>query len=291
MVNKKSLKLLAKILVTGLALFLVFQKIDTSTTWSVIKNAQPGWLVLSWIFFIISKVWCSFRLNGYFRDVGLKLSEIKNLKLYAIGMFYNLFLPGGIGGDGYKVYILNKIYKVSVKKLLAAVFLDRGNGLAVILFLTFALLPFLSLPLDPPGIQLILGIVGMLGIPFGLYIIMLLFFKNFMSSIFSTTAYSLLNQVFQLWSTYFILISLGVSDQVWPYLFVFLVSSLVSVIPLTIGGVGARELVFVYAHAYVGIDKNTAVAFSLLFFILTVLTSLSGVFFKFSKESSETPLR
>ncbi|MEX0882309.1 MAG: lysylphosphatidylglycerol synthase transmembrane domain-containing protein [Cyclobacteriaceae bacterium] len=291
MVNKKSLKLLAKILVTGLALFLVFRKIDTSTTWSVIKNAQPGWLVLSWIFFIISKVWCSFRLNGYFRDVGLKLSEIKNLKLYAIGMFYNLFLPGGIGGDGYKVYILNKIYKVSVKKLLAAVFLDRGNGLAVILFLTFALLPFLSLPLDPPGIQLILGIVGMLGIPFGLYIIMLLFFKNFMSSIFSTTAYSLLNQVFQLWSTYFILISLGVSDQVWPYLFVFLVSSLVSVIPLTIGGVGARELVFVYAHAYVGIDKNTAVAFSLLFFILTVLTSLSGVFFKFSKESSETPLR
>ncbi|MEX2511903.1 MAG: lysylphosphatidylglycerol synthase transmembrane domain-containing protein [Cyclobacteriaceae bacterium] len=288
MVNKKNLKLIAKILVTGLALFLVFQKIDTATTWQVIKNAQPGWLLLSWVFFIASKVFCSFRLNGYFRDVGLHLSEIKNLKLYAIGMFYNLFLPGGIGGDGYKVYLLNKIYKVPVKKLLAAVLLDRGNGLAVILFLVFALLPFISLPLDPPGIQLILGIFGMLGILLGLYVVMLLFFKNFLASIFSTTGYSLLNQALQLGSTYFILISMGVGDQIWPYLFVFLISSLVSVIPLTIGGVGARELVFVYAHEYVGIDKNIAVAFSLLFFMVTVLTSLSGVFLKFREEGGET---
>ena len=291
MVNKNSLKLIAKILVTGLALFLVFQKIDTATTWQVIKNAELGWLLLSWLFFIISKIFCSFRLNGYFRDVGLHLSEIKNLKLYAIGMFYNLFLPGGIGGDGYKVYLLNKIYKVSVKKLLAAVLLDRGNGLAVILFLIFALLPFISLPLAPPGIQITLGMMGMVGIPLGLYVVMLIFFKNFMASIFSTTAYSLLNQTLQLGSTYFILVSMGVSDQIWPDLFVFLLSSLVSVIPLTIGGVGARELVFVYAHEFVGIDENIAVAFSLLFFILTVLTSLSGVFFKFREESWETTNR
>lgn len=73
---------------------------------------------------------------------------------------------------------------------------------------------------------------------------------------------------------------MGVGDQYIPYLFVFLVSSTVSVLPLTIGGVGARELVFVLAHDYVGIDQNVAVAFSLLFFLISMLTSLFGLFFK-----------
>jgi uncharacterized membrane protein YbhN (UPF0104 family) len=57
---------------------------------------------------------------------------------------------------------------------------------------------------------------------------------------------------------------------------VFLLSSIVAVLPLTIGGVGARELVFVYAHEYAGIDEATAVAFSLIFFIITAAVSLVG---------------
>jgi len=32
-------------------------------------------------------------------------------------MFYNLFLPGGIGGDGYKIYLLNKLSNKSIKSL------------------------------------------------------------------------------------------------------------------------------------------------------------------------------
>ncbi|MEP0712640.1 MAG: lysylphosphatidylglycerol synthase domain-containing protein, partial [Algoriphagus sp.] len=53
-------------------------------------------------------------------------------------------------------------------------------------------------------------------------------------------------------------------------------SSIVAVLPLTIGGVGARELVFVYAHTYAGIDEATAVAFSLIFFLITAMVSLTG---------------
>ncbi|MFC4874743.1 lysylphosphatidylglycerol synthase transmembrane domain-containing protein [Negadavirga shengliensis] len=279
--NKKLLKLILKILLTGAALYLVFNKIDTQATWEVIKYSHKGWLALALFFFVISKVFSAFRLNIYFRDIGLDLPERKNLKLYAIGMFYNLFLPGGIGGDGYKVYLLNKTHKAPVKQLINAVLLDRGNGLAVLIFLMFGIMLFLKvdwpLPIDISWI----GLMGLLAVPPGLYVVMLLFFKNFMDSIIPTTGYSFLNQVLQLFSTYFILMALGISDQVTAYLFVFLVSSTVAVLPLTIGGVGARELVFVLAHDYVGIDKNAAVAFSLLFFVITVFTSLSGVFFRF----------
>lgn len=278
---KKRLKFFLKIFLTGLALYLVFNKIDTKTTWKVIQSSNPGWLFLAWVLFVISKFFSAIRLNIYFKDIGLQLPEMKNVKLYAIGMFYNLFLPGGIGGDGYKVYLLNKIHKIPVKQLLSAVLLDRGNGLAVLLWLMFCLMLILNLPWDFPVSMFWLGILGLVAIPPGFYLVMLLFFKQFMRTIPSSTGFSFLNQGLQLCSAYFILMSLGVQQQVIPYLFVFLVSSTVSVLPLTIGGVGARELVFVLAHEYVGIDQNVAVAFSLLFFLISMLTSLSGVFFKY----------
>tara|TARA_R110001592_G_scaffold96331_4_gene276749 strand:- start:59081 stop:59929 length:849 start_codon:yes stop_codon:yes gene_type:complete len=280
-VIKKRLKLFLKILLTGLALYLVFNKIDTKTTWKVIQASNPGWLFLAWMLFVISKFFSAIRLNIYFKDIGLQLPEMKNVKLYAIGMFYNLFLPGGIGGDGYKVYLLNKIHKIPVKQLLSAVLLDRGNGLAVLLWLMFCLMLILNLPWDFPVSMFWLGILGLVAIPPGFYLVMLLFFKQFMGTIPSSTGFSFLNQGLQLFSAYLILMSLGVQEQVIPYLFIFLVSSTVSVLPLTIGGVGARELVFVLAHEYVGIDQNVAVAFSLLFFLISMLTSLSGVFVKY----------
>lgn len=278
---KKRLKFFLKIFLTGLALYLVFNKIDTKTTWKVIQSSNPGWLFLAWVLFVISKFFSAIRLNIYFKDIGLQLPEMKNVKLYAIGMFYNLFLPGGIGGDGYKVYLLNKIHKIPVKQLLSAVLLDRGNGLAVLLWLMFCLMLILNLPWDFPVSMFWLGVLGLVAIPPGFYLVMLLFFKQFMRTIPSSTGFSFLNQGLQLCSAYFILMSLGVQQQVIPYLFVFLVSSTVSVLPLTIGGVGARELVFVLAHEYVGIDQNVAVAFSLLFFLISMLTSLSGVFVKY----------
>jgi len=283
-VNSKPVKLLVKLLLTAVAVYLVVSKIDTQTTWSVIKEADFGWLGLALLFYVASKVFCAFRLNGYFRDMGVYLPEWQNLKLYAIGMFYNLFLPGGIGGDGYKVYLLKRRFQAPVKQLIQAVVLDRGNGLAVLVFLLFALLVVVEVDWAFPVSQWILGALGMFMVTVGLYLTMILFFKDFMGSIFSTTAYSALNQVLQLFSAFFILRSLGIHDQEAIYLLVFLVSSIISVLPLTIGGVGARELVFVYAHGYVGIDKNAAVAFSVVFFVIAAFTSLSGIFFKFDSE-------
>lgn len=285
--NKKFLKLFLKLLLTAVAVFLVIRKIDVQTTWQVIKGAQWAWLFLALVFYAASKAFCAFRLNGYFRDIGVKLPEMENLKLYGIGMFYNLFLPGGIGGDGYKVYLLNKSHQTPVKKLLNAVILDRGNGLAVLVFLMFFILLFVKIDWPLPIGQIGVALAGLILVPIGLYVVMLLFFKDFMASIIPTTVYSMLNQVLQLLCAYLILLSLGIRENEMVYLLVFLLSSIVSVLPLTIGGVGARELVFVFSHEYVGIDKNAAVAFSLLFFVVAAFTSLLGGFLKFNPSVQE----
>ncbi|MEB2783567.1 lysylphosphatidylglycerol synthase transmembrane domain-containing protein [Algoriphagus persicinus] len=275
---KKKLTTALKLVLTGLALFLVFRKIDTDQLWQITKTIQWLWLIPAVLLFVLSKLFTAFRLNLYFKNISLYISERLNIKLYLIGMFYNLFLPGGIGGDGYKVYLLKKHYRTPVKSLVQASLLDRLGGLVAIVFLLLVLilpvdlvLPFAS----PIPWDFLVVLAALLVFPI-FWLIQKLMFKAFLPSFWKANGWSIAGQLAQLLCAWFILKSLGVTENFLAYQLVFLLSSIVAVMPLTIGGVGARELVFVYAHTYAGINEAIAVAFSLIFFLITAVVSLIG---------------
>ncbi|SDD74094.1 hypothetical protein SAMN04488104_105219 [Algoriphagus faecimaris] len=279
---KNLLKTFLKLILTGLALYLVFRKIDTQQLFELVKTIQWAWLIPAILFFVLSKVATAVRLNQYFKNIGLIIAEKLNFRLYMVGMYYNLFLPGGIGGDGYKVYLLHKQFKTSVKKLLQAALLDRLGGLVAIVFLLFGLFLIVEVKLDflETSLWNLLMIVGMmLTIP-GFWLAQKFLFRDFLPSFWSANAWSFAGQIAQLICAWFILMALGINEKILAYQLVFLLSSIVAVLPLTIGGVGARELVFVYAHQYAGIEETAAVAFSLIFFLITAGVSLVGAFVK-----------
>jgi uncharacterized protein (TIRG00374 family) len=121
----KVLKLLLKIAVTVLCFWYISRKIDFTKAKDAVMKADWWWLFLSVVAFAFSNFLASFRLNIYFKNIGIYLSQKTKLKLYWLGMFYNLFLPGAISGDAYKVVLLTRKYDVSYKKITAAVLLDR----------------------------------------------------------------------------------------------------------------------------------------------------------------------
>lgn len=279
---KNQLKTALKLLLTGLAMYLVFRKIDTAQLWEITKSIRWFWLIPAVLMFFLSKVFTALRLNLYFRNIGLQISEKLNFRLYLVGMFYNLFLPGGIGGDGYKVYLLNKQYKTSIKSLVQSALLDRLGGLVSIVFLLFGFFLMVDVKVDFLENELWNGLMVsglILTIP-AFWLVQKFFFKDFLLSFWPANAWSMAGQLAQLICAWFILQSLGVTENILAYQLVFLLSSIVAVLPLTIGGVGARELVFVYAHTYVGIDEAAAVAFSLIFFLISAAVSLVGTLIK-----------
>ena len=283
---KNQLKTALKILLTGGALYLVFQKIDTDNLLQLSKTLSWGWLIPAIALFVGSKVATAIRLNAYFANIHISLSFWENWRLYLIGMFYNLFLPGGIGGDGYKVYLLNNQFKTPVKELLKASLLDRLGGLIAILALLFGMLLLidLPLPLGSPRMGKILFAIAMIGVVPGFWLLQKFIFSNFLPSFWQGIFWSLVGQLAQMAAVACLLFALGVQDKFLAYQAVFLLSSIVAVLPLTIGGVGARELVVVYAHSYAGIQETEAVAFSLLFFLISAAVSLSGAWVKWKRE-------
>jgi hypothetical protein len=71
---KNQLKTALKILLTGGALYLVFQKIDTAQLLQLSKTLSWGWLIPAIALFVGSKVATAIRLNHYFANIQLVLS-------------------------------------------------------------------------------------------------------------------------------------------------------------------------------------------------------------------------
>ncbi|MBN2825092.1 MAG: flippase-like domain-containing protein [Campylobacterales bacterium] len=274
---KKYLKLTLKIALSTLLIGFVFSQIDTKQFQATLLKADFFWLVAAFIAFNLSKIVSSIRLNCYFKDLGIHLKEIANLKLYYLGMFYNLFLPGGIGGDGYKVYLLHKHYHTKIKHLISATLLDRISGVVALGFLA-ALLFLWS------AFSAISATLNTLAIFFAIAILPLYlvshrkFFSTFNASLRRTTLLALVVQLLQLLSALSIVYAMGATQTI-EYLTIFLISSVVAVLPLTIGGVGAREFTFLYAFGLISLDPHSGVVFSILFFMITALSSLIGVLF------------
>lgn len=270
---------MAKYIFSGLALYWVFSKIDGVQTLAIIKKSEGLFLLMALCLFIASKVLSAFRLHCYFRCIGLSISRNYNLRLYWIGMFYNLFLPGGIGGDGYKVFLLHRVYQVPVQDLIKVSILDRTSGLFVLVMLAgsgYLMVDQSNFPAWVVSADMALLLV----MPAVFWLVLRHIFTQFSKVFWQSVIYSVGVQLLQILSAYCILKSLSVDDLLMEYIVLFLASSVVAVMPFTIGGIGARELTFVFGYLWFGINQNAAVAFSLLFFLISTIASIPGGFLK-----------
>lgn len=273
----KILKLLLKLVVSGLCLWYVSEKINWQEARAALSGANPGWLALAALLFVLSKILSSFRLTIYFRDIDTPISEAVNLKLYWLGMFYNLFLPGGISGDAYKVILLKQWFQTPYKRAGAAVLLDRVSGLLALVWI-LAVYGWFVLPAYWQKAGLLILVLGG---TFAFRFFVGKWMNDFKNSFWPTLVWGLGVQLAQVLAIYAIISALGLPMGEPAYLFLFLLSSIAAVLPLSIGGLGIREIVFLHGAAYFGLQEATAVLISLAFYLITLLCSLPGIWFVF----------
>lgn len=267
-------------LVSAIILYFVLRKLDWRAMENLVLNSSLAWVIPAVVFFTLSKLVSAYRLNAFFRAKSIQISAKMNVRLYWLGMFYNLFLPGGIGGDGYKVIFLTKKLKMTPRRTLSAIIMDRLTGMLALVFLCMVFL----LLIPEPIINRWIAAGGMLILILAFYGLVYKWFRVFFDILNKTNVQSLCVQLLQVAAAYILLKAMGHSGTVLPYLFVFLVSSVVAVIPFTIGGVGAREATFLMASRWLGLDAEISVAVSLLFFLISVVVSLWGIVYTLEPE-------
>lgn len=279
------LKMILKIAFTVLLVVLIFRKIDVTSVKKLLLTSNVEFIILAIFAYFISQLLSSWRLLSFLKSIGLNLSYGYNFRLYMLGLFYNVFLPGGVGGDGYKVYILRKRYHKPTKQLIISMLLDRVSGLWAIGAICAALMimiPKIEIPQYIPIGALIVGTAVY-------YLLLAKFFPNHVKHFTKAHIKAIGVQSFQVLAVICILMSHNFTGKFSPYLFSFLVSSLGVILP-TLGGAGVREYFMTHATNIFALDGNLAVFLAFTFYIVSTLVALPGIWFVYrSKEFGPMP--
>lgn len=269
-----------KIVLSILAIVYVLKKVTLNDVSGILFSARTIFLIIAMLLFVASKVVASFRTLLILNRYNVSINWWRNLKLYWTGMFYNLFLPGGIGGDVYKTVIINRMHASGIKTSAVAIIMDRVAGVVALIILAFIGMIFTSLYekynwVVFAGIPL--AIVGFSGLIY--------FFTPELKGLSGKLlGWSFLVQVLQVLCVIFILLSFRIDTFYPQYILVFLISSIAAMLPLSIGGIGVRELVFYSLSNYFYLDQGVAVTVSFTFFIITAFSSLWGGITAFDRD-------
>jgi uncharacterized protein (TIRG00374 family) len=260
------------------------------------------------ILYILGYVISTIRWQCLLRAEGIRVPLWRLTLVYFQGAFFNLFLPTLIGGDivrGYFIYKLTQGHDAS----LASILLDRLSGFAAMLLLAVGALAVASGTLrDPQVTALILGVVALFA---GLLLVLLNSrlldratgllrllglmrfqaklqgmvdalrrYRRHRRALGQAFGLSLLLQALII-VTYYLIgagLNLGV-PLMYFFLFVPLITCL-SMLPVSVAGLGIREGGVIYFFAKVGVPAAAALGMSLVWFSLTVVVSgLGGLAF------------
>jgi uncharacterized membrane protein YbhN (UPF0104 family) len=274
-------KLVLKIGVTTALLIWVFSKVDINAVKYRLLHPKYWWMYgAAIICFFFSMIVSAWRLLSFFRSIGLNLNPRYNLRLYFLGMFYNILLPGGIGGDGYKMYLINKTYKTPVKKVFWVVMFDRLSGLWAISLIATVFV-FL-IPQISSYSWLASGAFVIISTTY--YFVIHKFFRDYTKYFFQAHGKALLLQSLQLLTITCVILSqpdfyqAGFDGKFSPYLLSFLMSGFAILIP-TAGGAGAREAFFTIMAKVFPMKPDLAVLLATSFYLISLIVAFLGVYY------------
>jgi uncharacterized protein (TIRG00374 family) len=308
---KKLTTVLRIVVGIGLIVFLLW-RFDINQLFAKISGINVVYLVyglIPYFFFVIVSAWRWQVLLDYKK---FQIPFGRTTIIYFIALFFNNLLPTTIGGDGIRV-----LYSMGKRKAdsLAVVLTDRILGF-IGLFI-FALIAVLYLWIEKRQTEFLLYMSG--GLVVLIIVTYILFserayrrispvarkikifklgerlshlhdsftdFGKAWGPITLCTVHSIIIQALLAIGPFLVLRALGNYEiGILPFFIYLPIINVVSMIPISLNGIGVRESFFVLLFSRVGLSGETALAVSIISFLLIFLWSiLGGIFFIFYKK-------
>lgn len=270
---------LLKLISAVVILYAVYSKIPLEHFQEELAKLSWYTIVFSILLLALSMFFSAVRLTYLIRDLGINISLWTNSKLYLLGMFYNLFIPGGVGGDAYKIFYLNKKHDIKTKESFWPLLIDRGSGLFSLLVLILVCAYFIDITIIEHQ-QLIITALIIFGF-IAITIIIRIIRKAHLKTFFITLPLSFLTQSLQAACVYLFIHAIGVTHHTIEYFLLFFVSSIATIIPITPGGIGLRELTYKFGSPLLDTNPSIGAFVATLFFIVTLFVSFFGIYYHF----------
>lgn len=249
----------------------ILEKLDWNFSW-VFLGTLAAYLML---FVGISLRWyVLLKLNA----VSSRLPRLYGF--YLVGSMYNILLPGAIGGDVVRIGLAANQFDVSLKRSAFVVLLERMFGifaLACMLVIGTAVLGdevLQRLGCDCDSKWLLLGLLFVFaGARYVLNKKITVSWRHFFLLIFL----SALGQATDILGAYIFLQYLGQPVPLEVLLLVMPLVFIVTILPISLGGIGVREGAMSGLLVFFGVDVSVAVFAAVLLYMLRIALAFIGV--------------
>jgi uncharacterized membrane protein YbhN (UPF0104 family) len=291
-----------KLLVSGGLIAYFLSRIHIERFVHTFATADYSYIGLALVVYLCCQVISALRWFTLARPLGIETPFKDMLRYYLIGMFFNLFAPGTVGGDVSRVYYLVQDERarasgrpVTTVHATISVLMDRAIGMVVLVWLGAAgllLFPDYAVPHAVRTVTLLFAlglIIAAVLTPLlrrflpedghHLAVKLRLALRSYRTqwrALTNAILLSILVHLIQAWMHVLMGRALGLDV---PFSFCIIVYPLVgtfSAIPISLNGLGLREGGYLYLLAVIGIGSEKGVAFGLLLFLIVALDSLIG---------------
>jgi len=303
---KREVRLVATLLLTGLAVAYLVWKIDVGKTADTLADTDLAWFGLAVAIMVVTALPMALRWQWLLAARGMRDSFLWLTRSYFVSYAASQVLPTSIGGDAVRVVETSRRHPGRVGDLTAIVLLERGLGGAATVLLG-AIGFVLAIGRYDVGAYLWLELLFVLGT----IVLAVLFFARsvrpllvrarpllgrvrlerplrafyegvhafrsrvrLLATVFSLTFALQAIRVLAIWAA---AKAVGIDLSPLVYYVMGPLFFLVLIVPFTLNGVAVREAFFVSFLGQLGVDPEAAFAAGFLFFLVTVAMALPGV--------------
>ncbi|MDD5729593.1 MAG: lysylphosphatidylglycerol synthase transmembrane domain-containing protein [Candidatus Omnitrophica bacterium] len=315
---KKTFSIIFRISISFVLLIFLFNQVDIKRLFSIMKSADLNILLLGFCIFSLNYIFCFLRWEMLLKAVKVFLPFKRVVKSYSGGIFFSLFLPSTIGGDFVRTVDL-AVHTKKPSQIMATVILDRLSGFIGLVTVALLALYFGRSFITDKSVITAMGIITLILVAILLVLFNdflywrinyflksykkasnnnkaglihrirellkethseIHHFRNNKKIILMNLGLSFIIQVISPLTFYFISLSLGIKLNVL-YFFVFLtIIGAITLLPISIGGLGLRDAATIFFFAKVGVAKDMAFAMSLLNFIfILIYAGIGGIIY------------
>jgi hypothetical protein len=298
---KRAVTTALRLVVGVVAIAFLLSKIDMDQAAETLRSASPAWLLVAFGAQLVSKTWWTLRWRTLLASLGHGVGGLTLFRLILVGLFFNYFLPSSVGGDVVRGLTLGA-HGISRADAAASVIGDRVVGLLALgtMAVLGGALGAWFWPGDGPWLAsgaFALGVIALILVftrpqmmervtafpmPEGLRtkIRRLVTSASVVArrpgAVRRALVFSILLSTTSSVFHWAIGRSIGIQVPLPAYFVIVPAVMLVAALPITLNGLGLRELGFVGFLGAQGVPQATAAVFALLVFLGTIGWGVAG---------------
>ena len=309
-----------KILISIALISFLFHKLGFINVLDQILSVKLYWFCVGIIMFTISNFLGSYQWYILLKLKNFDIAFKKVISYYFVGLFFNNFLRGFVGGDAFRIYDISKANGKN-SDVVSTVFFDRFIGFAVLITIALVTAIYWSKKIASTSILIIISVIFLIWV----IIFTLLFKEKLLSSIsfifkkiLPTQITAKIKEIYLGINTfkhhkkellYIIFISfiiqslrilvhyaaarsIGVNISIIYFIIFIPIVALIASLPISIGGIGVREISAIPLFSTIWNVQADIAAFELLAYLISIISAIpGGIIFMFRSEENRKILK